>query len=96
MRVMAVELASRDISVNAVSPGWTATPMNERLRADAAVVDAAIASTPAGRLAIPEDIAPAVVFLASPAARFVQGLILTVEGGYLSLPDVIRRSEAVA
>ena len=96
MRVMAVELASRDISVNAVSPGWTATPMNERLRADAAVVDAAIASTPAGRLAIPEDIAPAVVFLASPAARFVQGLILTVEGGYPSLPDVIRRGEAVA
>ena len=93
MRVMAVELASRDICVNAVSPGWTATPMNEHLRADAAVVDAAIASTPAGRLAIPEDIAPAVVFLASSAARFVQGLILTIEGGYPSLPDVIRRSE---
>lgn len=94
MRVMAVELASRDICVNAVSPGWTATPMNEHLRADTTVVDAAIASTPAGRLAIPEDIAPAVVFLASSAARFIQGLILTVEGGYPSLPDVIRRREA--
>lgn len=93
MRVMAVELASGDICVNAVSPGWTATPMNEHLRANSTVVDAAIASTPAGRLAIPEDIAPAVVFLASSAARFVQGLILTVEGGYPSLPDVIRRSE---
>ena len=92
MRVMAVELAPHDICVNAVSPGWTATPMNEHLREDADVVDAAIASTPAGRLAIPEDIAPSVVFLASEAARFVQGLILTVEGGYPSLPDVIRKS----
>lgn len=92
MRVMAVELAPLDICVNAVSPGWTATPMNEHLREDADVVDAAIASTPAGRLAIPEDIAPSVVFLASKATRFVQGLILTIEGGYPSLPDVIRKS----
>ena len=94
MRVMAVELAPRDICVNAVSPGWTATPMNEHLREDPDVVDAAVASTPAGRLAIPEDIAPSVVFLASEAARFVQGLILTIEGGYPSLPDVIRKSGA--
>ena len=94
MRVMAVELAPLDICVNAVSPGWTATPMNEHLREDTDVVDAAIASTPAGRLAIPEDIAPGVVFLASEAARFVQGLILTIEGGYPSLPDVIRKSGA--
>ncbi|MCY4337531.1 MAG: SDR family NAD(P)-dependent oxidoreductase [Gammaproteobacteria bacterium] len=96
MRVMAVELAPHDICVNAVSPGWTATPMNAHLREDATVVEAAIASTPAGRLAIPEDIAPSVVFLASEAARFVQGLILTVEGGYPSLPDVIRNSGADA
>ncbi len=92
MRVMAIELAPKDICVNAVSPGWTATPMNENLREDREVVAAAIAATPAGRLAIPDDIAPSVVFLASEAARYVQGLILTVEGGYPSLPDVIRRS----
>ena len=66
--------------------------MNEELREDNEVVAAAIAATPAGRLAIPDDIAPSVVFLASEAARYVQGLILTVEGGYPSLPDVIRRS----
>jgi len=92
MRVMAIELAPKHICVNAVSPGWTATPMNEELREDNEVVAAAIAATPAGRLAIPDDIAPSVVFLASEAARYVQGLILTVEGGYPSLPDVIRRS----
>lgn len=92
MRVMAIELAPKQICVNAVSPGWTATPMNEELREDKAVVAAAIAATPAGRLAIPEDIAPSVIFLASDAARYVQGLILTVEGGYPSLPDVIRSS----
>lgn len=65
MRVMAVELAARDICVNAVSPGFTATPMNEFLRQDQAIVNEAIACIPAGRLAQPEDIAPSFVFLAS-------------------------------
>ena len=93
MRVMAVELAPREICVNAVSPGWTATPMNEKIRENDDVIKAAVASTPAGRLAIPSDIAPSVVFLASRAARFVQGLILTVEGGYPSQLDVILQDE---
>ena len=90
MRVMAVELAARDICVNAVSPGFTATPMNEFLRSDQAIVDEAIACIPAGRLAEPEDIAPSVVFLASKGARYIQGMILGVEGGYPSTPDVNR------
>lgn len=96
MRVMAVELAPRGICVNGVAPGWTATPMNERLRDDPQVVAAAIAATPAGRLAIPEDIAPSIVFLASAASRFIQGVVLDVGGGYPSLPDVIRRTGASA
>jgi NAD(P)-dependent dehydrogenase (short-subunit alcohol dehydrogenase family) len=91
-RVMAIELAPRGICVNGIAPGWTATPMNARLREDPAVVAAAIAATPAGRLAVPEDIAPSVVFLASEASRFIQGVVLDVGGGYPSLPDVIRRS----
>jgi NAD(P)-dependent dehydrogenase (short-subunit alcohol dehydrogenase family) len=91
MRVMAIELAPRGICVNGIAPGWTATPMNETLREDGDVVAAAIAATPAGRLAVPEDIAPSVVFLASTASRFVQGIVLDVGGGYPSLPDVIRK-----
>jgi len=96
LRVMAIELAPRGICVNGIAPGWTATPMNEALREDGDVVAAAIAATPAGRLAIPDDIAPSAVFLASAASRFVQGVILDVGGGYPSLPDVIRRSSDAA
>lgn len=90
-RVLAVELAPEDIRVNGVAPGWIATPMNEKLREDPSVVEAAIASTPAGRLGTPEDIAPSVVFLASNASRFVQGVTLDVAGGFPSLPNVILR-----
>lgn len=93
MRVMAIELAPRGICVNGVAPGWTATPMNAGLREDPEVVAAAVAATPAGRLATPEDIAPSIVFLASEASRFVQGVVMDVGGGYPSIPDVIRRSE---
>ncbi len=93
MRVMAVELAPRGIAVNGVSPGWTETPMNESIREDSSVVEAAIAATPAGRLATPSDISPSVVFLASKAAGFVQGQVIAAEGGYPSLPDVIRGAE---
>jgi NAD(P)-dependent dehydrogenase (short-subunit alcohol dehydrogenase family) len=95
-RVLAIELAPRGICVNALAPGWIATPMNEELREDKTVVQAAIAATPAGRLGTPGDIAPTVVFLASPASRFLQGVILDVGGGYPSLPDVIRSDGAAA
>ncbi|MCX7056386.1 MAG: SDR family NAD(P)-dependent oxidoreductase, partial [Proteobacteria bacterium] len=93
MRVMAIELAPRGIAVNGVAPGWTATPMNEAIREDADVVAAAVSATPCGRLAVPDDIAPSVVFLASEASRFIQGVVLDVGGGYPSLPNVIRRTE---
>ena len=93
MRVMAVELAPRGIAVNGVSPGWTETPMNKDIREDSSVVDAAVAATPAGRLATPSDISPSVVFLASKAAGFVQGQVIAAEGGYPSLPDVIRSEQ---
>jgi NAD(P)-dependent dehydrogenase (short-subunit alcohol dehydrogenase family) len=80
--VLAVELAPRGIRVNAVSAGFTATPMNERLRAVPAVAGRIIASTPAGRFGSVDEIALAVVFLASDAARFVYGVVLPVDGGY--------------
>ena len=81
-RVLSVELAPRGISVNTVSPGWIATPMNQKLREDRSVVDAAISVTPAGRLGTPEDVAPAVLYLVSEGAQFVMGANIEVGGGY--------------
>jgi NAD(P)-dependent dehydrogenase (short-subunit alcohol dehydrogenase family) len=80
--VLAVELADLGIRVNAVAPGFTATPMNAELREDPAIAEFTISITPLGRLAQVNDIAPAIVFLASDAARFISGVILPVTGGY--------------
>jgi NAD(P)-dependent dehydrogenase (short-subunit alcohol dehydrogenase family) len=86
MRVMAVELGPRGVRVNAISPGWVITPMNEQARADPAIEAFAIAATPMGRLGTPEDLAAVVVFLASPAAAYVHGTVICAEGGYPALP----------
>jgi NAD(P)-dependent dehydrogenase (short-subunit alcohol dehydrogenase family) len=82
-RALAVELADRGIRVNCVAPGFTATPMNEKFRKrDSSLVARAEQATMAGRLGRPEDIAAAVLFLASPAASFIWGAVLPVDGGY--------------
>ena len=86
-RTLAVELASDGVRVNAISPGWIETPMNAELREDPMVVQLALATTPAGRLGSPEDVAPAVLFLVSDAADYITGAILPVSGGYPSLPS---------
>jgi 3-oxoacyl-[acyl-carrier protein] reductase len=77
---LAVELASRDVTVNSVAPGWVDTEMVAgALTADVrARVDAAI---PLGRIASAEDIAGPIVFLCSPLARHITGEILNVNGG---------------
>lgn len=80
--VLAIELAPRDIRVNVVAPGFTATAMNERLRRDPKIVNFVLATTPARRLGTVEDVAPVVVFLASDAAKFIQGEVVRVDGGY--------------
>ncbi len=80
--VLAVELAPRGIRVNAVAPGFVVTPMNEKLREDPSVVEFTLSITPLGRLSVPSDVSPAVMFLASDAARFVCGAVLPVTGGY--------------
>ena len=92
-RTLAVELASDGVRVNAISPGWIETPMNAELRQDPMVVALALATTPAGRLGSPEDIAPAVLFLVSDAADYITGAILPVSGGYPSLPTSLLAAE---
>ena len=84
-RSMAIELASHGIQVNAIAPGWIATEMTQIAREDpdwAGFQDMLLARTPAGRWGEPDDVIGAAVFLASPAADFVTGITLPVDGGY--------------
>ena len=78
-RSMARELAPRNITVNVVAPGGVATDMTAALTA--AQRQAMVDQTPIGRLATAHEVAAAVLFLASPAAGAVTGVILPVDGG---------------
>ena len=78
-RALARELGSRNITVNCVAPGFIDTDMTRAL--DPAQVEALSQQIPLGRLGKPEDIAAAVAFLASPAAAYVTGATLHVNGG---------------
>jgi NAD(P)-dependent dehydrogenase (short-subunit alcohol dehydrogenase family) len=80
---LAIAYAADGIRVNAVAPGWIATPLTEALQNDPARSDPVVARTPLKRWGRPEDVADPVVFLASDAARFITGAILPVDGGYL-------------
>ena len=81
-RVMAIEWASRGVNVNAVGPTATMTKMNEELFRDAAWQAKVVSRIPAGRYAKPEDVAGAVLYLASPASDMVHGHMLMVDGGW--------------
>jgi NAD(P)-dependent dehydrogenase (short-subunit alcohol dehydrogenase family) len=80
---LAIAYAAEKIRVNAVAPGWIATQLTAPLQADTARNTAILGRTPMGRWGTPEDIAQVVLFLCSPAAAFVTGAILPVDGGYL-------------
>lgn len=81
-RSLAIEWAPRKIRVNAVAPTWTETGFIGALKKDA--LDAACAATPLGRLALPHEVASAILFLASPAASMITGHALPIDGGYLA------------
>ncbi len=90
-RTLAVELAPHQIRVNAIAPGWIDTPMNERhsMRPDGtldaekqrAYIEMRSKLSPLGIPGEPDDIAFAALYLASPAARFVTGIVMRPNGG---------------
>ncbi len=77
---LAVELASRDINVNCVAPGWVDTEMAKEAIA-ATGIHRIASGIPLGRIASPDDIAGPIVFLCSPLARHITGEVLNVNGG---------------
>jgi len=81
---LALAYAADGIRVNAVAPGWVRTSLTQPLQDDAQRSAAILARTPLGRWADPADVAGAVVFLCSPAAAFITGAVLPVDGGYLA------------
>jgi 2-deoxy-D-gluconate 3-dehydrogenase len=83
-KLLANEWASRGINVNAIAPGYVATHNTEALRADPARNAAILERIPAGRWGEAADIAGTAVFLASPAAAYIHGTIIPVDGGWLA------------
>ena len=83
-KILANEWAASGINVNAVAPGYIATNNTEALRADPTRSADILGRIPAGRWGEPSDIAGAVTFLCAPAANYVTGAILNVDGGWLA------------
>jgi len=78
-KALAKELASRNIQVNAIAPGYIATPMTEGLSEELRAQ--LLKEIPMGRMGTPEEIADAALFLASDLSNYITGQVLTVDGG---------------
>jgi len=95
-RILACEWASQGIRVNAVVPGYVRTALVENLiQQDKIDANGIIARTPMGRMAQPKEIAAAIAFLLSPAASYITGAALPVDGGYLAFGAPFPASPAV-
>lgn len=81
-RSLAIDWAAAGVRVNGVAPGFTETPMTAGFFADPQLAAAVKRRIPLGRILTPEEIAHAVVFLASPAASAITGAVLPVDGGW--------------
>jgi gluconate 5-dehydrogenase len=81
LRVMAHEWAVDGVTANAVAPGYVETPLTSAYLARPGVRESLTSLVPAGRLGKPEDVADAVLFLASERAAFITGQVLYVDGG---------------
>jgi NAD(P)-dependent dehydrogenase (short-subunit alcohol dehydrogenase family) len=80
---LAIAYAPDGIRVNAVAPGWIATPLTQALQDDPARSGPILARTPLARWGTTDDVARAAMFLCTPAAAFMTGVILPVDGGYM-------------
>lgn len=85
VRAAAAELGPENIRVNAIAPGWISSPMTDKaLSTDRARKAKVLSRTPLGRMGEADDIGWAAVYLSSPAAKFVHGHTLIVDGGAVS------------
>jgi NAD(P)-dependent dehydrogenase (short-subunit alcohol dehydrogenase family) len=84
VKSLTAEFAPQGIRVNAVAPGNVRTSINAHLLADKDYEKQMLDATPAGRVGEVEDIAPAVAFLASPAASYIHGSSLLIDGGWVA------------
>lgn len=80
---LAIAYADDGIRVNAIAPGWIATPLTQALQGDSERAGPILARTPLKRWGTPEDLVGAVAYLSSPMSSFVTGSILVIDGGYL-------------
>jgi len=80
---LALAYAADGIRVNAIAPGWIATPFTEALQNDDGRSQAILERTPLRRWGAPDEVAQVAVFLCTPAASFMTGAIVAVDGGYL-------------
>jgi gluconate 5-dehydrogenase len=82
VRSLATEVSSHGVRVNAIAPGWIESPMMRKvMSADVERQNKILARTPMGKFGEPDDIGWAAVYLCSPAAKFVTGVVLPIDGG---------------
>ena len=83
-KATAVQYANENIRVNSIHPGTVATDMNAERRANPELLQQTLSRIPLGRIAQPEDIAYAALYLASDESSFVTGSELVIDGGFTS------------